>query len=305
MMDRLEAMKILLQVARTGSFSAASRQTGIPLATVSRKVNELEKHLGIRLLTRTTRKVTLTEVGTTYVASARRILEELDDAERVVAGEHSAPRGELTLTAPVVFGRLHVVPIVADFLAAYPEIDIRLLLSDRNLHLGDEQIDTAVRIGPLPDSRMVATRVGSMRIVVCANAKLLARHGVPQSPERLATLPCVNFEPLSPNSTWSFRRKGAKEMLEVPIQPRLSVSTADAAVAAAIQGAGATRVLHYQCADALRERSLRTILTEYELQPLPVHLLHGGRGTLPSKMRLFLDFATGRLREGLQTRKLK
>ena len=298
-MDRLEAMKILLQVARTGSFSAASRQSGIPLATVSRKINELEKHLGARLLTRTTRKVTLTEAGVVYVSSAKRILEEVDDAERIVAGEHSAPRGELTLTAPMLFGRLHVLPIVVDFLAAYPEIDIRLLLSDRTLHLSEEQIDMAVRIGSLPDSRMVATRVGSMRIVICAAAKLLATHGVPQSPERLGMLPCVNFEPLSPNSTWPFRRKGSKEIIDVPIQPRLSVSTADAAVGAATQGAGATRVLHYQCAAGLRDRSLRTILTEYEVQPLPVHLLHAGRGALPSKMRLFLDFATRRLREGL------
>jgi len=301
-MDQLEAMKILLQVVRTGGFSAASKQSGIPLATVSRKVNELEKHLGTRLLTRTTRKVALTDTGATYAASARRILEEVDDAERVAAGEFHAPRGDLVLTAPLLFGRLHILPMVTAFLATYPQINIRLLLSDRNLHLVDDHIDMAVRIGPLPDSSLVATRVGSMRTVVCASPKLLAAHGEPKSPEKLVTFPCVSFDPLSPTSTWAFQRKDRKEINTVPIEPRLSVSTAEAAVWAAIQGVGATRVLHYQCADALRQRSLRTILTAFELEPLPIHLLHAGRGTLPSKMRLFLDFAAASLREQLSAR---
>jgi DNA-binding transcriptional LysR family regulator len=297
-MDQLEAMKILLQVVRTGSFSAASKQSGIPLATVSRKVNELEKHLGTRLLTRTTRKVELTDTGATYAASAKRILEEVDDAERVAAGEFHAPRGELVLTAPLLFGRLHILPIVTAFLAAYPEINIRLLLSDRNLHLIDDHIDMAVRIGPLPDSSLVATRVGSMRAVVCASPKLLTSHGEPKSPEKLATYPCVSFDPLAPTSTWAFQRKDKRE-INVPIDSRLSVSTAEAAVWAATQGVGATRVLHYQCAEALHQHSLRTILTGFEPPQLPIHLLHAGRGTLPSKMRLFLDFATTRLRERL------
>src|SRR5262249_34558648 len=135
MMNRLEAMTILLRVVDKGSFSAASRDLGVPLATVSRKVNELEGHLGTRLLVRTTRKVALTDAGATYVASARRILDEIDETERVAAGELHVPRGELILTAPVSFGRLHILPVVTEFLAAYPEINVRLLLSDRNLHL--------------------------------------------------------------------------------------------------------------------------------------------------------------------------
>jgi DNA-binding transcriptional LysR family regulator len=163
----------------------------------------------------------------------------------------------------------------------------------------EDHVDMAVRIGVLPDSSIVATRVGSMRIVVCASPKLLAAHGVPKSPEGLATLPCVNFDFLSPTSTWSFRGRDRKQISDVSIQARLCVSTAEAAVWAATQGVGATRVLHYQCAAALHDRSLRTVLAEFELQPLPVQLLHAGRGTLSSKMRLFLDFATGRLREGL------
>jgi DNA-binding transcriptional LysR family regulator len=298
-MDRLEAMTILLKVVDRGSFSAASRDLGVPLATVSRKVNELEQHLGARLLVRTTRKVALTDAGATYIASARRILDEIDETERVAAGEFHVPRGELIVTAPVSFGRLHVLPIVTAFLAAYPEINVRLLLSDRNLDLIEDHVDMAVRIGSLPDSSMIATRVGSMRRVVCASPKLLASQGVPKSPQDLAGLPCVNFEFLSPPSAWPFRLKSDKGTTEVQIRPRLSVTTAEAAVWAACEGVGATRVLHYQCADALRDGSLRIVLADFEIEPLPVHLLHSGRAAMPAKARLFLDFSDHGLRERL------
>jgi len=298
-MDRIEAMTILLRVVDKGSFSAASRDLGMPLATVSRKVSELESHLGTRLLVRTTRKVALSDAGVAYVASARRILEQIDETERAAVGEFHAPRGELILTAPVLFGRLHILPIATDFLAAYPEINVRLLLSDRNLHLVDDHVDMAVRIGPLPDSRMIATRVGVMRTVVCASPKLLARDGVPKSPQELVKLPSVSFDFLSPASAWSFRRVDGTASVEAPIRPRLSVSTAEAAVWAAIRSVGVTRVLYYQCADAVRDGSLQIVLAEFEPEPLPVHLMHAGRGALPSKMRVFLDFAAGRLRERL------
>jgi len=290
-MDRLETMTILLRVVDRGSFSAASRDLGVPLATVSRKVNELEAHLGTKLLVRTTRKVALTDVGSAYVASTRRILDEIDETERIAAGEFHVPRGELILTAPILFGRLHILPIVTEFLAAYPQINVRMLLTDRNLHLIEDHVDMAVRIGPLPDSTMIGTRVGLMRTVVCASPKLLAEQGVPKSPEDLAGLPCVNFEFLSPASAWPY----------MPIRPRLSVTTAEAAVWAAAQGVGVTRVLHYQCADAINDGSLRIILANFEVEPLPVHLLHAARGALPAKLRVFLDFAAGRLREGLSS----
>jgi DNA-binding transcriptional LysR family regulator len=296
-MDRLEAMTILLRVVETGSFSAASRALGVPLPTVSRKVGELEAHLGTRLLTRTTRKVAMTDAGAAYVASARRILDEIEATEREAAGEFHAPRGELVVTAPIFFGRLHILPVVSDFLAAYPEINVRLALTDRNLHLLDDHVDMAVRIGALPDSRMVATRIGSMRTVLCASPALLAAHGEPRAPENLAALPSVNAGALSAAPVWPFRRKGMRAAIEMPIRPRLSVSTAEAAVSAAIRGVGATRVLHYQCADAVREGALRIILAEWEIEPLPVHVLHAARGAMPSKMRVFLDFAVGRLRE--------
>jgi DNA-binding transcriptional LysR family regulator len=300
-MDRFEAMTLLLKVVDKGSFSAASRDLGVPLATVSRKVSELETHLGTKLLLRTTRKVAVTDAGAAYVTSARRILEEIDETERLAAGEFHAPRGELILTAPVFFGRLYILPIVADFLASFPEINVGLTLSDRNVHLIDDHVDMAVRFGPLPDSSMIATRVGSMRTVVCASAKLLAGHTTPKKPDDLSALPCVNFDFLSPNSIWPFRLSDAKGRMDLPIRPRLSVSSAEAAVWAAIQGVGVTRVLHYQCADAAREGSLQILLTDFELEPVPIHLIHAGRGVLPSKMRVFLDFAAGRLRERLSS----
>lgn len=298
MIDRLEAMRILSLTVNEGSFSAASRALRMPLPTVSRKVSELEAHLGTRLLVRTTRKLALTDAGIAFLASARRILDEVDEAERVAAGEFRAPRGVLVLTAPVLFGRLHVLPIVIEFLAAFPEINVRLHLSDRNLDLVDEHVEMAVRIGALPDSSMVATRTGQVRIVVCASPTLLAAYGEPTSPDGLVALPSVSFDPLSPAPVWPFSQRGAAPV-QIAIRPRLSVSTAEAAVWAAIQGVGVTRVLHYQCADAVHDGSLRLILAEFEPEPLPVHLVHAARGDLPLKMRAFLDFAVSRMRASL------
>lgn len=298
-MDRLEAMSILLQTVDKGSFTAAARSLNIPLPSVSRKLRELETQLGTQLLVRSTRKLSLTEAGAAYVTAARRILREVDDAERIASGEFAAPRGELVITAPVLFGQLHVLPIVTKFLAAYPDITVRLLLSDRNLHLIEDHIDMAVRIGTLPDSSMVATRIGLMPMVVCASPALLATFGTPERPEELAGLPCIGFDSLAARSTWTFRRVGGSGTVEMPIKPRLSVTTASAAVWAASQGIGATRLFLYQCADALRQGELRPILAGFQPDPAPVSLLHAARGALPLKMRVFLGFAAGRLRSQL------
>src|SRR5471032_2435327 len=172
-MDRLEAITILLAVIDAGSLSAAARQLDMPLATVSRKVAALETHLKTRLLHRTTRKLVLTEAGSSYVAACRRILEDIGEAERTATGEYATPKGELVVTASVVFGRLHVVPIVAEFLAHYPEISVNLVLTDRVVHLMDEPADVAVRIGELPDSSFMATAVGAVRRVICASPAYL------------------------------------------------------------------------------------------------------------------------------------
>jgi DNA-binding transcriptional LysR family regulator len=293
-MDRLDSMSILVAVVEAGSLSAAARLLGIPLATVSRKVGELEAHLNTRLLHRTTRQLSLTEAGASYVAACRRILEEVGEAERAATGEYTAPKGDLVVTAPVVFGRRHVVPIIAEFLAQYPEIDIRLVLADRVVHLMEEHVDAAVRIGVLPDSTLVATGVGAIRRVVCASPTYLAAHGAPLRPHDLAGHPCITFEGLESARAWTFR--SGKSELTVPVHSRLVVNTAEGAITAAILGVGLTRVLSYQVADALRDDALHIVLDSFEPAPSPVSLVHTGQAPLPLKLRAFLDFVTPRLR---------
>lgn len=298
-MDRLEAMKVLVATVDAGSFSAAGRKLGMPLPSVSRKVAELEAHLKTRLLLRSTRKLSLTEAGSGYVAAARRILAELAEAERTATGEYSAPRGDLVVTAPIVFGRLHVLPIVTGFLEKFPAIDVRMALSDRNIHLIDDRIDLAVRIGALPDSALVASTVGFVRRVVCASPDFLARHGYPQTPEALASLPCVSFDTVTAAGAWDFTTSHLHPPRPVPIQARFSVNTAEAALDAAIAGVGVTRVLSYQAAPAVAAGTLKIVLGDFEPEPLPVHLLHVGQEPLPLKTRAFLDFVGPRLRERL------
>jgi DNA-binding transcriptional LysR family regulator len=293
-MNRLESMSILIAVVDAGSLSAAARRLGMPLATVSRKVSELEAHLNTRLLHRTTRQLSLTEAGSSYVAACRRILEEIGEAERAATGEYASPKGDLVVTAPVVFGRLHVVPVVAEFLAHYPEIDINLVLTDRVVHLMDEHADVAVRIGALPDSTFMATEVGTVRRVVCASPSYLATHGVPAKPQDLAEHDCITFEVLASLRAWVFG--AGKSEQSVPVHSRLSVNTAEAAIAAAILGVGVIRVLSYQVADAVRDNALSVVLDAFESAPLPVSLVHKGQAPLPLKVRAFLDFVTQRLR---------
>ncbi|MBZ9680144.1 LysR family transcriptional regulator [Mesorhizobium sp. B2-3-14] len=296
-MDRLEAMSLFVAAAEGGSLSAAARHSDVPLATVSRKVSELERYLKTRLLNRSTRRLTLTDAGHAYLAACRRILDEVGDAERTAGGEYSAPTGELIVTAPIVFGRLHVLPVVTDFLAAYPLVDIRLTLGDRISQLAEDHIDLAVRIGRLPDSRMVAIRVGSIGHVVCASPAYLAGRGIPETPRDLETHSCITFEGLGSLATWTFTVDKADFV--VPVRSRLRVNTAEAAIDAAIAGVGVTRVLSYQIVAAARSGTLRPVLRDFEPEPWPVNLVHAGQGRLPVKLRAFLDFAAPRLRERL------
>lgn len=299
-MDRFEAMRLFVEVVDQGSFSAAGRAVRVPVPTLSRKVSELEDLLGAKLLVRTTRKLSLTDTGATYVQAARRILEQVDEAPREAAGEFLAPKGDLVLTAPVSFGRLHVLPVVCAFLALYPEINVRLLLSDRNADLIDDAIDMAVRIGRLPDSTMVATRIGAMLTIVCASPELVSRHGSPRTPDDLQRFPCVTFDSPLTSSTWRFGSAAAGTVQEIAIRPRLTVTTADAAVRAAVMGAGATRVLHYQAQEEIRRGALQVLLPDHEPDPVPIHLGHAARGQMPLKMRRFIDFAAPKLRAGLE-----
>lgn len=296
-MDRLDAMKMLVTVVDAGSLSAAGRGLNVPLTTLSRKISALEARLGTHLLLRSTRRLALTDAGIAYVAAARRILDEVEEAERAAAGEFTLPRGELVLTAPVMFGRLHVLPVVADFLAAFPDIRVRLILVDHTLDLVDAHVDMAVRIGALPDSSMVATRIGLMRAVVCASPALLADGGMPATPDDLAGLPCIGLDTPLSSSIWRFRGKGRMRVTDVRVTPRLSVTTTDAVVSAAIRGIGFAQLLHYQVSQAVRDGALRIVLEAFERLPVPISLLHVPRGQMPLKMRCFLDFATPRLRQ--------
>ena len=286
-------MSILIKVVEAGSLSAAARRLDIPLPTVSRKVGELEAYLKTRLLNRTTRQLSLTEAGAAYVASCRRILEEVGEAERAATGEYAVPRGYLVITAPVVFGRLHVAPVLADFLAHYPEIDARLLLTDRITHMLEEHIDVAVRVGSLPDSGLVAVNVGQMRLVVCASPAYLASRGEPAKPDELANHACIAFEGLTSTRAWNFL--AGKTERTVQIRPRLVTNTAETAVDTAVVGVGLTRVLSYQAAAAVREGKLRLVLEKFEPPPLPISLVHTGQLPVPLKLRAFLDFARPRL----------
>jgi len=290
-------MQVLLAVVDAGSLSGGGRKLGMPLATVSRKISALESHLKARLMIRSTRQLKLTDTGRTYVEASRRILEEVQEAESVAAGEYSAPRGELVMTAPIVFGRLHVLPIVCEFLRVYPEVDVRLALGDRSVNLLDDQVDLALRVGALPDSALVATRVGAIRRVVCASPSYLAERGTPQHPRDLSSRQCISFELLAAADAWTF--KGDSDDVVVPIRSRLVVTTAEAAIDAAISGAGVTCVLSYQVETALRNKQLELVLQSFEPAPIPVHLLYSRRGRLPLKLRALLDFAAPRLRERL------
>ncbi len=296
-MDRLEAMSLLLEAVETGSLSAAGRRLGMPLASVSRKIAELEAHLKTRLLIRSTRRIALTDAGRDYVAACKRILEEVVEAEKAAAGEYRAPKGDLTITAPIVFGRLHVLPVVTEFLQAYPEIDIRLVLTDRVVHILEDHVDLAVRIGQLPDSSLVALRLGAVRRIVCASPSYFQRRGAPQTPEELKDHDCVTFEGWSSPNLWVFAADRAEVV--VAVRSRLIVSTAEAAMDAAVAGLGLTRVLSYQAAQAQRDGRLEIALQEFEPAPWPVNLLYAGQGRLPLKLRAFLDFAAPRLKARL------
>jgi DNA-binding transcriptional LysR family regulator len=284
-------------VVQEGSLSAAGRRLGVPLATVSRRIAELEDRLQARLLQRGSRKVTLTAAGEAYLAAARRILDDLAEAERAASGEYSTVQGQLVVTAPVVFGRLHLLPVVTAFLRENPKVDVRLVLADRLLQLQEDHVDLALRIGRLPDSAMMATRIGEVRQVLCAAPAYLALRSEPQSLEDLARHDCIAFTALGLADRWDFA--GAEGALSVALTPRLSVNTAEAALDAAAEGLGITRVLSYQMARAEGEGRLRRVLQNWEPAPVPVHLVHAAQGMVPRKLRAFLDFAVPRLRARL------
>ncbi len=296
-MDRLDAMRVMLTAVECGSLSKASRKLGQPLATVSRKVSELESHLKADLLIRSSKGLELTPAGRTYVTSVKTILEQLNEAERTAAGEYTTPKGDLAVTAPTMFGRLHVLPVVIAFLETFPEVSVELMLTDRVTHFLDDQIDVALRIGNLPDSSMIATRLGAVRRVTCASPIYLAARGAPAVPRDLAGHDVISYESVSSPTLWRFRLDGNE--LAIPLTSRLSVSTIDAAIDAGLAGAGVVRTVSYQVASHVRDDRLRLLLEAYEPTPRPVHLVYDRQNRLPLKLRAFVDFAVPRLRERL------
>lgn len=297
-MDRLEAMEYFVAAVEAGSFSAAGRQLNVPLPTISRKIAELESHLKTQLLVRSTRKLALTEAGANYLAACRSILDQVGEAESQAAGEYSIPRGVLTITAPMVFGRLYVLPIVTAFLAKFPEISIYLTLSDHTLDIVDEHIDVAIRTG-MSDNALIATQVGEIRRVVCGSPAYFSAHGTPMTLDDLAKHFCVTYTALASGMTWVFNPRDGKPSRGVRPLCRLKVNTAEAAIDAAIAGVGVTNVLSYQVANPVSEGKLSLILQDFEPELTPVHIVHARQALLPLKLRLFVDFAASRLRKSL------
>ena len=298
-MDRLESMTAFVAVARAGGFSAASRALGIPLATISRRVGELESALGVRLLRRSTRQVVVTEAGQRFFAACQRALEDLRDAEEAVSNEDRTPRGELTITAPIAFGRLHLQPVALEFLAAQPQINLRLQLVDRIVNIADEHIDAALRIAHLPDSRLIARTLGSIRVVVCASPAYLKAHGAPQRPEDLMQHDCIAWSILGPRDTWWFQDSGREQ--QYPIRARLATTLAESAVDAATAGLGLVQTTSYQASQAIGDGRLVIVLRRFECAVTPVSLVYARDRLLPLRLRAFVDFAAPRMKARLRT----
>jgi DNA-binding transcriptional LysR family regulator len=292
-MDRWQAMRVFVKVAETGGFAEAARRLYMSAPAVTRAIASLEDAIGARLLIRTTRSVKLTEAGQRYLIDCQRILADLADAEAAAAGSYTTPSGTLVVTAPVLFGQMHVLPIVMDYLSQHPAVMAQTLFLDRVTNLVEEGIDVAIRIGRLPDSELNAIRVGTVRRVVCASPSYLAEHGEPLTPAGLADHRVIANLSAWPSLEWRF---GGEHKTSINIQPRLVSNLNEATIAAAMEGWGLTRVLSYQVEAAVRDGRLRIVLADFEEGPLPVHVVHAGGRAPSAKIRSFVDFTVERLR---------
>jgi DNA-binding transcriptional LysR family regulator len=286
-MDRLDAMRAFVSVADLEGFAPAARKLGLSASAVTRLVASLEEHLGARLFQRTTRSVTLTDVGARYLERARRILGDVEEAEGSVQAERAQPSGKLVVSAPLMFGRLHVGPIMSAYLKKYPDVSAEFRLSDRMVNLVDEGVDLAVRIGHLADSSVVARTVGDMRRVVVAAPRYLKARGTPVKPSDLAGHDVVQFTSTGALSEWRFTENGRE--LRIPYTSRFATNSTDAAILYAEQGGGLISVLAYQAADAIRAKRLKIVLADYEPPPLPIHLVYPTSRLLSAKVRTFID----------------
>jgi DNA-binding transcriptional LysR family regulator len=293
-MDRFHLMNVYITVAEEQGFASAARRLGMSPPAVTRAIAALEQHLGVKLLNRTTRHVRTTEAGHRYLVDARRVLAEVDAVDQAISGINADPRGHLAITAPVMFGRMFVMPIIVDYLERYPATDISALLLDRDVNLLAEGMDLGVRIGELPDSSMRALAVGSVRQVVCASPEYLRRHGKPERPEDLSAHVLVNSSAVSEVPNWIF--SSAQGLRNQRIKPRLVVTSNAAAVEAALADFGLTRLLSYQIAPQLAEGRLQIVLEEFEPEPRPIHIVHREGRFASAAVRSFIDFSAARLR---------
>ena len=287
-------MKVFVAVAEERSFAAAARRLGLSPPAVTRAVAELEQRLRVKLLTRTTRHVRVTDLGAQYLADARRLLDELEAIDDSVGGSYRALRGGLVVTAPVQFGRLYVIPGVVDYLGRYPETSVHALLVDRVVNLVEEGIDAGVRIGELPDSSINAALAGKVRRVICAAPAYLKKHGTPKRPEDLKRHTLIAASSISTTSEWRFAE--GRKSIGVKLQPRLTVTTNDAAIEAATLGFGLTRLLSYQVASAVASGKLEIVLSRYEPEALPIHVVYREGRQTSARIRTFVDLMVERLR---------
>jgi len=290
-MDRLRALEVFIAVAEAGSLAGAAKAMAISAPTVTRVLGDLEAELGVLLFHRSTRATTLTDPGRSFLSDARRILEDYRASSDAVRGAHRAPKGLLRLTAPTLFGQCYVSPILLDFLDRFPDVDAEAIYLDRMVSLIDEGFDLAVRIGALTDTNLMAVRVGEVRRVVCAGKSYLSRNGLPQTPADLAEHRVIAARPVTYSNEWQFAAGRT-----VRIGPRISFSSVPAAIAAAKADWGLTRVLSYQIGPDLSAGVLKIVLSEYEPDPLPIHIVHAEGRSASAKVRSFVDLAVASLR---------
>jgi DNA-binding transcriptional LysR family regulator len=293
-MDRLSAMQAFVAVAELEGFAPAARKLSVSASAVTRMVAALEERLGVRLLQRTTRSVTLTDAGARYLDRARRILAEIDEAEDSAHAEQARPTGRLTVSAPTLFGRMHVGPLMGEFLGAHPQVTGELLLADRMVNLVDEGIDLALRIGRLEDSSLIVRKAGETRRVLVASPAYLQRHGVPSVPPDLSAHQVIQVLPLAPTLEWTFRAAphSTGDDVRVNVAAHYVTNSVDAALWHAEHGGGLTLALSYQVMESVHAGRLRLVLTEHEPPPLPIQWVYPTSRLLSAKVRAFIDLAT-------------
>jgi DNA-binding transcriptional LysR family regulator len=295
-MDKFRAMQAFVHIVEAGSLTAAAEALHTSVPTVVRALAALEREVGVRLMNRTTRRSSLSDEGREYYESCRRVLAEVAAADAVLSARRMEPRGRLRLTAPAMYGRMHVAPVVTDFIVQYPGLEVELMLLDRVVDLVEEGIDAGVRIARLPESSLVAVRVGETRRVVCAAPAHIDKAGVPETPARLSAHRCIVFSGLAGNSEWSF---DGKPPVRVPVRAQLRTNQSDVAIDACLKGLGYCQFLCYQVEALLDAGRLVRVLADFELPPVPIQIVYPHARLLSPNVRAFVDFAMARLRCGV------